>query len=114
NREVNGRRVESGKLQLVVEAGLIAVVNLSRLATLCFEVSDDCGADLGVLDVHDPPRLAVADRWREIGKTQQTADQSIRHRVRLEPAHVAAPADELLEVRRGCLPRRGIVRIARG
>ena len=95
DREMDRSRVEPCELQFAVEIGSFIAIRLSRFATLRFEVFDDRGAHRAVFDIHDAPRLAVADGGRQISETQQPIDQRVRHWVRLEPAHVAPPAYQL-------------------
>ena len=93
DREMDGSCVEARKLQFVVEAGLFIAVGLGRFAPLRLEILDDRGAHSAVFDIHDAPRLAVADGRRKIGETQQPIEQRVRNRICFETAHIAPPAD---------------------
>ena len=111
HRKMQRRRVKSRELQAIIKVRLLTIVGFGRAAPRFLEIPGDCGPALRRLHVDDPPRLAVADGWREIGQPQKPIDQLLGHRIPFEPANIAAPADKLLE-RRSFIPVRVVIRLA--
>jgi len=98
NGEMHRRAVEPGQFQRGVEPRPLTMVVGQGVAVAGLETGPHRLAAHRVIDLDEAPRLAVADRRRQAGERNQPVDQRPIDRVFTEPPHVAAPAEQRLEL----------------
>src|SRR5580704_13333902 len=99
HRQVTGRLVQAGELELRIEAGAVAALRGERLRVAGCKIPPDGGADRAVLDDDEAPRLAQADGRREAGKLDQRFQGAVRQLIAPEAPDVAAPNEKLAQAR---------------
>ena len=104
--ELDRSVVESGELQRRVRTFAFARVPVEGLGVACDEVAADANAGLRRVDAHPSPRLAVADRRRELGSCQQLVEQVWLEWIGPEMSDVTTPREQRVEV----LDERGVER----
>jgi hydrophobe/amphiphile efflux-1 (HAE1) family protein len=91
HREMHGRCLETFELQARVEAAALVGIAFERVGVGAREGSAHRVPAAGALHQHEPPRLAVADRRRVRGKSEQGGYERRVDGVGLKSAHVTAP-----------------------
>src|SRR3984893_17944865 len=99
HRQMTGRLVQAGELELGVKAGAVAALRGERLRVAGCEILPDGGADRSVLDDDKTPWLAQAHGRRETGKLDQRFQRAARQRVAPETPDIAAPDEKLAQAR---------------
>ena len=98
DREMDRRFLEARQLQAGIDRVLLSGVAGERLLVGLREAPDHGTAALHRFDMHEPPRLAEADRRRVARNLQQRVDALARHRVAAKAPHVAPPQNEVAEL----------------
>src|SRR5580704_1826582 len=99
HRQMAGRFIQAGELELCVKAGAAAALRGERLRIAGCEILPNGGAGRGVLDDDEAPWLAQAHGWREAGKLDQRFQGAVRQRIAPEAPDIAAPDEKLAQAR---------------
>src|SRR5579883_834394 len=92
------RLFQARKLEACVVGLLLALVALQRLVVRLGEAFPYGKPARRIVDLHEPPGLAEADRWRMGGDLDQPVELRRIEGVGTEAPHVAPPQHEIAEL----------------
>src|SRR5215469_13163872 len=92
--EMMRRLAQALELQGCIAFGEIARVVGARLCVAGAELGHDRGAARGIIDQHEPPRLAQADRRGKAGSGDEARERTLRQRLAAKAPHVAPPGKQ--------------------